>query len=286
MQIITLTTDMGLTDHYVASVKGTIYSLLPHAHIVDISHEVQAFDVAQAAFFINNCFRDFPRGTIHVCGIDSEPSINFGAPHLSAYPSILLYEGHYFVSNDNGFFGLLLKEDRPEKFWRIEDVLSSPKNFKNATKNMLIPAAHKIAIGVEINEFATEYTDYRKAVSINAVLEENLIKGTVIHIDHYGNVITNVSKELFNRFGDNTPFTIFFRRKDYFIDEISNSYNEVAPGEKVAIFNDSGLLEIAINRGAKSRNGGASTLFGLHVSDTIRIEFAPRGSKQTLESLF
>lgn len=286
MQIITLTTDMGLSDHYVAVLKGTIFSLQPDVQIVDISHDVQAFDIAQAAFFINNCFRDFPQGTIHICGVDSEPMINFGSVQNSAFPSIMLYKGHYFVSNDNGFFGLLLKEEKPEAFWRMEDVLSNPNNFKFPTKNILIPAACKIAKGEEISGFATEMNEFRRAFTINAVLEENLIKGNVIHIDHYGNVITNVSRELFNRFGENTPFTIFFRRKEYFIDEISKSYNEVAPGEKVAIFNNNDLLEIAINRGAKNRNGGANTLFGLNIDDVIRIEFSPRGSKETLESLF
>lgn len=286
MQIITLTTDMGLTDHYVAALKGTVFSLLTDIQIVDISHDVQAFDVAQAAYFINNCFQDFPKGTVHVCGVDSEPLINFGSVQNSSFPSILLYKGHYFVSNDNGFFGLLLKEEKPEGFWRLEDVLSNPNSFRFPTKNILVPAACKIASGQDINAFATEMNEFRRAFTINAVIEENLIKGNVIHIDHYGNVITNVSRELFNRFGENTPFTIFFRRKEYYIDEISKAYNEVAPGEKVAIFNNNDLLEIAINRGAKSRNGGANTLFGLNINDVVRIEFTPRGSKETLESLF
>lgn len=286
MQIITLTSDMGLTDHYVAAVKGTIFSLQPDVQIVDVSHDVQAFDVAQAAFHLNNCFRDFPAGTIHVCGVDSEPIINFGSKQNSALPSVMFFHGHYFVSNDNGFFGLLLKEEQPEGFWRLDDVLSNPNLFKFPTKSMLVPAACKIAAGKPITSFATEATDFRRAISINAVLEENLIKGNVIHIDHYGNVVTNVTRELFARFGENTPFTIFFRRKDYFIDEISNGYNEVVPGEKVAIFNSAGFLEIAVNRGAKSRNGGANSLFGLNINDIVRIEFAPRGSKSTIESLF
>jgi len=286
MQIITLTTDMGLTDHYVAALKGATFSLVPQVQIVDISHDVQAFDVAQAAFFIGNCFEDFPVGTVHVCGVDSEPVINFGSVQNGSFPSVMLFKGHYFVSNDNGFFSLLLKEEKPENFWRLDDVLSNPNAFRFPTKNILIPAACKISKGIEVGSFASEMQEFRRAFTINAVLEQNLIKGNVVHIDHYGNVITNVSRQLFNRFGENTPFTIFFRRKEYYIDEISNAYNDVAPGEKVAIFNNNDLLEIAINRGANNRNGGANMLFGLNINDTIRIEFTPRGSKETLESLF
>lgn len=286
MQIITLTTDMGLTDHYVAALKGATFSLVPQVQIVDISHDVQAFDVAQAAFFIGNCFEDFPAGTVHVCGVDSEPVINFGSVQNGSFPSVMLFKGHYFVSNDNGFFSLLLKEEKPDNFWRLDDVLSNPNAFRFPTKNILIPAACKIAKGIEVGSFASEMQEFRRAFTINAVLEQNLIKGNVVHIDHYGNVITNVSRQLFNRFGENTPFTIFFRRKEYYIDEISNAYNDVAPGEKVAIFNNNDLLEIAINRGANNRNGGANMLFGLNINDTIRIEFTPRGSKETLESLF
>ncbi len=286
MQIITLTSDMGLTDHYVASLKGTILSRTPEVQIIDISHDVQAFDVAQQAFYLDNCFRDFPKGTIHICCVDSEPVINFGSSQDSAVPAILFHEGHYFVSNDNGFFGLLLKNVSAESFWKIDDVLSNPSLYRFPTKNILIPAACRIAQGEELASFASQADEYKRSIAIAAVIGDNLIKGNVIHIDHYGNVITNVTRELFDRFGENTPFTIFFRRKEYYIDEISLSYNAVVPGEKVAIFNSNGFLEIALNRGARTTTGGANTLFGLTINDIVRIEFSPRGSKETIDSLF
>lgn len=286
MQIITLTSDMGLTDHYVASLKGTIFSRTKDVQIVDISHDVQAFDVAQQAYYINNCFRDFPEGTIHVCCVDSEPIINFGSSQDSAVPAILLFEGHYFVSNDNGFFGLLLKNVPTDSFWKIDDVLSNPSLYRFPTKNILIPAACRIANGEDVSTFASQADEYKRSIAIAAVIGDNLIKGNVIHIDHYGNVITNVTRDLFDRFGENIPFTIFFRRKEYYIDEISPSYNAVVPGEKVAVFNSNGFLEIALNRGARTTTGGASTLFGLSINDIVRIEFSPRGSKDTIDSLF
>jgi S-adenosylmethionine hydrolase len=114
---------------------------------------------------------------------------------------------------------------------------------------------------------------------------ENLIKGSNFHIHHCGNAITKISPELFARF-EEAPFTILFRKRDYYIDTISGSYNEVQPGERVAIFNDNNLLEIAINKGARGVNGGADSLFGLHTGDVVRVEFTPRGSAKTIDSLF
>lgn len=282
MQIITLTTDMGTSDHYVAALKGTAYRLAPDAHIVDISHAIRAFDIGQATFCVGNVFRDFPEGTVHIIGVDSEPVIN---SRDGSYPAVMLYQGHYFVANDNGIFALLLKEDHPEGFWLLDDVLSQPSGFKFPTKNIFIPAAVKLAKGVDITTIASPHDEWKRAFTVNPVVEENLIKGSIVHIDHYGNAITNITRELFERF-DDAPFTILFRKRDYYIDTISGSYNEVQPGERVAIFNDSNLLEIAINKGARGVNGGADSLFGLHTGDVVRVEFTPRGSAKTIDSLF
>ena len=285
MQIITLTTDMGVRDHYVAAIKGAIFRLTPDARIVDVSHTVKPFDIAEAAYYITSCFEDFPEGTVHVVGVDSEPMINFSGSEGS-FPSVLVYKGHYFVSNDNGFFGAFLQDEQPDSFYRIDDVLSRQDLFKFPTKNMLVPAACRLLNGEAVDSFASVFPSYKKAFALTAVIETNLIKGNVIHIDNYGNLITNVNQTLFERFGKDTPFTIYYRNRDYHIDEISPTYNAVPSGEKVALFNSNGQLEIAINRGANLSNGGAEKLFGVRIGDIIRIEFTPRGSRNTLESLF
>lgn len=282
MHIITLTTDMGLSDHYVAALKGSIYQLDASAVIVDVSHAIRAFDIAQASFCLSNVYTDFPKGTVHVIGVDSEPVIN---SRDGSYPAVMLYDGHYFVANDNGLFALILKENRPDGFWLIDDVLSNPAGFKFPTKNIFVPAAVKLAQGIAPETFASPHDDWKRAFTQNPVLEENLIKGSIVHIDHYGNAVTNISRELFARFED-APFTILFRKRDYYIDTISGSYNEVQPGERVAIFNNNDLLEIAINKGARGVNGGADSLFGLHTGDVVRVEFTPRGSAKTIDSLF
>lgn len=285
MQIITLTTDMGVRDHYVAAIKGAIYRLSPSAAIVDVSHTVKPFDIAEAAYYLSCCFEEFPEGTVHVIGVDSEPMINFSGSEGS-FPSILFFKGHYFVSIDNGFFGAFLQDRQADGFYRIDDVLSRPDLFKFPTKNMLVPAACRILNGESVDSFASPFPSFKKAFALSAVIETNLIKGNVIHIDNYGNLITNVHQTLFERFGKDTPFTIYYRNREYHIDEISATFNSVPSGEKVAIFNNNGLLEIAVNRGANLSNGGAEKLFGVRIGDVIRIEFTPRGSRNTLESLF
>lgn len=276
---------MGLQDHYVASLKGTILQSVNDVIIVDISHAVRPFDISEAAFLVRCSYKDFPKGTVHVVGVDSEPVVNFGGADGS-FPAIMEFDGHYFVSCDNGFFGAFLRENRPDGFWRMEDVLSNPGLFKFTTKNVLLGAASRILNGEPPSSFAKPFDEYKRALTPVAVSETNLIKGYVIHIDNYGNAITNVDKGLFYRFGENTPFILYFKKKDYYIDVISGAYNEVPQGEKVAIFNESGFLEIAINRGANGSTGGAEQLFGLRVNDMIRIEFTPQGSRETIDSLF
>lgn len=285
MQIITLTTDMGVQDHYVAALKGAILSRVPEARIVDISHHVKPFDVVQAAYHLASCYQSFPEGTVHVVGVDSEPMVNFSGTE-GAFPSIMKLKGQYFISNDNGFFGSLIAEEQHEGFFRLDDVLSNMNLFKFPTKNMLIPAACRILNGEDISAFASEFPSFKRAFSQAPVIETNLIKGNIIHIDSYGNLISNIHHSLFDRFGKETPFTIKYRNKDYFIDEISPTYNSVPSGEKVAVFNSNGLLEIAINRGANAGNGGAEKLFGMRIGDVVRIEFTPRGSHDNFDTLF
>ncbi len=276
---------MGLNDHYVASLKGTILGAVENASIVDISHTVRPFDISEASFLLAACYKDFPDGTVHIIGVDSDPVINFGGSDGS-FPSVMVYEKQYFISNDNGFFGAFLKENKPESFWRLDNVLSNPKLFKFPTKNMLLPVGIKLLQGEKVESFASPQEEYKNAFTPTAISEPNLIKGHVVHIDSYGNAITNINENLFARFGNDAPFVIHFKKKDYFIDIISNTYNEVPEGEKVAIFNENGLLEIAINRGANRSTGGAEQLFGLHVGDMIRVEFTPKGSRETLDSFF
>ena len=107
-----------------------------------------------------------------------------------------------------------------------------------------------------------------------------------MHIDHYGNVIVNISEKLFNEIRKEHPFIIYFRNKNYFIDKISESYNEVPNGEKLAHFNENGWLEIALNKGTLENGGGAASLLGIKNNEIIRVEIHPKGSKNRIDDLF
>lgn len=286
MQIITLTTDLGLTDHYVASLKGQLYSALAKVSIVDISHDVQPFNIAQAAFFVNNVLRDFPAGTVHFLGVDALPQISIGNPESNLYPIVMKLDGHYFVGCDNGIFSLINGYKNAEKIVRIDDF-SSKFALRFPTRYIYLPTMVKlIENGGDLEELGEPVDHVKKVFTTQPILEKNLIKGSVIHLDKYGNVIVNITEKLFNEIGNGNPFTIYFKNSQYFIESISKNYYEVPTAEKLALFNESGYLEIAINKGVRGNGGGAGSLLGLGVGDTIRMEFHPKGSKDNIEALF
>jgi len=283
MQIITLTTDNGYQDHYVAAIKGRLLQSLPGAHVVDVSHGIAPFNVTEAAFQLRCCFEDFPSGTIHIVGVDTEPLFD---SDQERYPGILKFKGHYFISNDNGFCGSFLEEDFPEAFFLYTEIRQQPQAWRFTTKNCYIDLALRLANGEALDSFATATRTYKRAFDQKPAIDQLLIRGIVVHIDSFGNLITNITKEDFERFGTDVPFIIKYQRKEYFIDTISSTYNAVSQGERVALFNNSNKLEIAINRGANNGFGGASKLFGMRIGDPVHVEFTPQGSKTNLNSLF
>ncbi len=255
---------MGLKDFYVASVKGAIYSQYAEAVLVDISHQVEPFNLLETAFIVRNCYQDFPKGTVHViCVNDNERS----DPRFIA----VLHKGHYFLCADNGVIDLLLKE-KPEKV--IEIQLSSENDESTfASRDILATAAAFIARGGTLEFLGKETNDYKKGATFGAMTTDNEITGSVTYIDSYGNAVTNIEKTQFNLIGKNRPFTIGFGRSDFSIDRISKDYGEVPSGEKLALFGASGHLEIAINKGTVRTGGGASQLLGLQVAQKITISF-------------
>ncbi len=264
MAVITLTSDMGLKDFYVASVKGAIYSQVPDVKIVDISHQVKPFNIQQAAFVIGHCWFDFPPGTIHIIGVD--PDITEERHHL-----IVKYKDHYFIGADNGIFKLLF-ESVPDEIFELNITQDTDENTF-PTKNLFVKAACHLARGGTPEVIGRKIESLKDAEVIRPVVEEGVIKGSVIYIDAYGNAITNITRELFNKVGKDRDFTIMFKRATYDIRKIHNNYNDVGDGQKVALFGASKLLEIAINKGAPGNGGGADSLFGLKLNDVIRVEF-------------
>src|SRR5512138_1750299 len=143
MAIITLTSDWGLRDHYIGSVKGAILRQHPEAVIVDISHLVEPFNLNQAAFIIRNSYRSFPKGTIHILGINEEASIE--TPH-----TLVLHEGHYFIGADNGIFSLIFDE-KPEQILEI-DVVQDSDYYTFPSRDVFAKVACHIAQGLPYEE--------------------------------------------------------------------------------------------------------------------------------------
>ncbi|MBC8267019.1 MAG: SAM-dependent chlorinase/fluorinase [Flavobacteriales bacterium] len=266
MAIITLTTDLGLKDHYVASIKGAIFSQIPEVTIVDITHNIEAFNISQAAFVIRNCYKNFPQGSIHILGVDAELSLENS--HLAVFSN-----GHYFIGTDNGCFSLLFDELKPEKIVEL-NISQNTDSLTFPIKDVFVIAACHIArggsleiIGKEINEFKDVKTELKPVIEHESEINKDIIKGAVIYIDSYGNAATNINKKLFEQERKGRNFIILFGRENEKISKIVEKYKDAHEGEKLAIFGTNGMLEIAQNKGR------ATDLLGLKLHDYIRIEF-------------
>lgn len=258
MSIITLTTDLGLKDYYVSSIKASILTQYPDATIIDISHDVPKFDIAQAAFIVKNAMKDFPPGTIHILGVKPESSAT--TPHIAMY-----INGQYFIGADNGIFSLIFDQD-PEKVVELTinqdtDLLTFP------TKDIFVKAACHLARGGTLEIIGGPKDAVIQRSLFRAVVNGNTIRGTVIYVDSYGNVVTNINEQLYREVGKGKPFTIYFRDSKYRIHHLVKSYNQVEDGDALALFGATGYLEIALNL------GNAGQLLGLNVNETVRIEF-------------
>ncbi len=263
MPIITLTSDLGTKDYYLAAVKAVALKLIPDVQLIDISHHIPPFDIAKAAFVLKNVWREFPEGTIHIIGVDNHWSRD--TPY-----AVVEKEGHYFIGSDNGTFALLFDGEQADQVYTIQLVGDEDMGF--ALKNIFIPAAAKIAGGRTPSTLGVALESYKHRQSINPVVEHDNIRGTVIYVDAYGNVITNITRSLFEKEVGNRSFNIVVRRGDFDLDRICRAYGEVPEGEKVALFTSSGFLEIAINRGVEGSGGGATDLLGIRENDIVRIE--------------
>lgn len=272
MRIITLTSDMGTQDYYVAAVKASILGLYPQAQIIDISHHLRPFDIAQAAFVVKNVYKSFPNGSIHILGINSEktnPLTQPGSP-LTRYV-VVEYANHFFIGSDNGIFSLLFDKE-PTAIYEIDFELQEEEHTF-PVKTVFARAASLIASGQEPASFGHKITELNERTVIMPTVSNNLIIGTVIYIDSYGNTIFNITKAEFEKQTIGKDFKIVIRGGSYEIEKIRKTYNEVPEGEVVALFDSSGHLEIAINKGVEGNGGGAAGLLGLRLGDTVRVEF-------------
>lgn len=274
MSIITLTTDYGLKDHFVGTLKGKILSEFSEAKIIDISHNIDPFNTAEASYIIGASYSSFPKGTVHLIGVDIE--LNKENQHIA-----MQWNDHYFICADNGILSILTQKIVPQKIVEINIHDRFPSEFSDL--DIFIQVACHIAKGGLLNVIGKEIREIKQIKELQPVVanDGNSIKGYVIYIDHLGNVVTNISKRQFIEVAKGRPYEIVMKPKN--IKTILPNYSAIATsdkypiktyeGEKLAIFNEAGFLEIAIFRSNPSNVGSASSLLGLNYRDVITVQF-------------
>jgi S-adenosylmethionine hydrolase len=274
MSIITLTTDYGLKDHFVGALKGKILSEYSEASIIDISHHIDPFNTVEASYIIGAAVSSFPKGTVHLIGIDME--LNKENQHIA-----MQWNDSYFIAADNGILSMLSQKIVPQKLVaiNIHDRLQT-----DATgMDVFVKVACHIAKGGLLNVIGKEINSIKQVYELKAVtsVDNNMLKGHVIYIDHFGNVVTNITKKQFLDAAKGRPYEILMKTKN--IKTILPNYSAIASsdkypiknyeGEKLAIFNEAGFLEIAIFRSNPSKVGSANSLLGLNYQDLVSIQF-------------
>lgn len=264
MGILTFTSDYGLSDHYVAAVKGAVYSQLPEARIVDVSHQVSPFDTKEAAYHIRQVFRYFPKGSVHLIGVNADHSDE--APHR-----LVAFEGHYFVGADNGVFSLILDRE-PDAVYDINlpydnDILTFP------VLHLLVKAACHLLRGGTPEVIGKKTAAINRSEPVRPITDADSIRGHIIHVDAFGNLITDITQSLFREIGRGRSYTIRLRLEKHHIKKLSTHYHDAEEGKTVALFNTGGLLEIAINGGAPGAGGGVASLLGLTKGDLVLVVF-------------
>jgi S-adenosylmethionine hydrolase len=275
MSIITLTTDYGLKDHFVGALKGKILSEYSEASIIDISHHIDAFNTVEASYIIGASYSSFPKGTVHLIGVDIE--LNKENQHI-----VMQWNDQYFIAADNGILSMLSQKIVPQKIVSINIHDRLPNEATDL--DVFVKVACHIAKGGLLNVIGKEIQAIKQITDLQAVAvnDGNSLKGYVIYIDHFGNVITNISKKQFLEVAKGRPYEIVLRTKN--IKTILPNYSAIASsnkypikyyeGEKLAIFNEAGFLEIAIFRSNPLNVGSANSLLGLNYRDVINIVFS------------
>jgi len=255
MQFITITTDFGTQDFYVGALKGALFRRMPSLQLVDVSHEIPPFDIVRASFVIANVWREFPEGTIHLIGVNCVYQQDFRFV-------VARHAGHYFVAPDNGLLSLLFSNLEPT------DLRNLPADASEhfAVKNVFAEAVAHLAEGKPFEELGEHAAPLLERISIQPVITPTRIRGTVIHVDNFENVVVNIRREIFESAANGRAFSLFFKRNDPII-QLSSNYCDVAVGEQLCLFNMAGFLEIAVNMGR------AATLFGLKVEDVVEVVF-------------
>lgn len=274
MSIITLTTDFGHKDYFVGALKGKILSEQKEAVIVDISHEIDLFNTLEASYCIEAAYSNFPKGTIHIIGVDSERVGD--TQHIA-----MQWDDHYFICADNGILNTLIQKKIPQKIVAI--TIHDRLNTDVSDMDVFAAVACHISRGGLLNVIGKEIQSLKSVSVLTSTISDDLaeIKGQIVYIDSFGNCVTNISQKQFNDTIRSRKFEIIIKNKK--ITRLHKSYSDFPvsdtkqlkdlEGDFLALFNENGYLEIAIYKSNPKTVGSAATLLGLHFRDSISVKF-------------
>ena len=274
MSIITLITDFGHKDYFVGALKGKILSEQKEAVIVDISHEIDLFNTLEASYCIEAAYSNFPKGTIHIIGVDSESVSN--TQHIA-----MQWDDHYFICTDNGILNTLIQKKIPQKIVAI--TIHDRLNTDVSDMDVFAAVACHISRGGLLNVIGKEIQSLKSVSVLTSSVSDDLaeIKGQIVYIDSFGNCVTNISQKQFNDTIRSRKFEIIIKNKK--ITRLHKSYSDFPvsdtkqlkdlEGDFLALFNENGYLEIAIYKSNPKTVGSAATLLGLHFRDSISVKF-------------
>lgn len=253
---VSLITDFGYRDFYAGALKGAILKACGDVHIVDVSHGIAQGNLSEAAFALRSAYHHFPKGTIHIVSVNDE------ADEFARFVA-LQHNDHFFLGADTGLFSLAF-DTEPELAFE-PTLAQKQRSGKISWSEMYANLCAFIISGKPLREIGRPIQEIRRITALRPQINPASIKGAVLYIDSFKNVVTNITQQMFEEVRNGRTFSIQFRRER--VQEISRFYYEVPLGEKLCIFNTAGFLEIAIN------GGQAASLLGLTFGDQILIEF-------------
>jgi len=252
MPVITLTTEWKPDDIYNGIIRGKLASLVPGIPVIDNAGSIPVFNIAKAAFIIRNTFENYPEGTVHLICVHSE------ALKEQNY-LIVRSKNHYFIGTDNGIFNLILNSEPDEAV--IIDKSSSHNELDVYAK-----AAAALISGKKPSDLGKPVDKIAERMPLRATIDKEVIIGSVIFIDSYGNAISNITREVFSMVFESKKYRILIQSNKNHTERISERYSDVPVGELLARFNQLDLLEIAIN------GANVSELLSIETGSVIRID--------------
>ena len=258
--IVTLTTDFGISDPYTGMMKGVILSINPKARLIDISHMVKAGSINHAADIIRDTFSFFPSGTIHIVVVDPGVGSKRRLIGIEA-------EGHFFIGPDNGIFWPVVNDFKGTKIIHLTDKkyfrpMPSP-TFHG--REIFAPVAAHLSLGVDLASMGQKINDPVKLESPAAYEKDGILYGQIVHVDHFGNLISNIYNAKLKGFLKSSGLTI--EVGNLIIKKLDNIYSDVEKGELLAFINSSDLLEIAVHlsRASEYLETGPAEIIGTQV---------------------